>query len=108
LLPERDEVTGFSSSANAIVIVASQIGIAAGALAMLALAPPSQGAMLLVPLIGDAPAARIARDGDALLLSRGPGGTMVVRGDRHTLFWPLLRAGVLAVAAPAALCGNVS
>lgn len=93
------------SPANMCIVVA-QIAIGIASLAMLALAPPARGAMLLVPLMSDAPAARLARDGRALLLGQGPAGSLVVRGDRQTLFWPLLRAGVLAIAAPASLCGK--
>jgi hypothetical protein len=105
---QSDRVTSSSASAKAIVIVAGQFGIAASALAVLALTPPAQGAMLLIPLVREAPAARLARNSNALLLSQGPAGSIVVRGDRRALFWPLLRAGVLAVAAPAPLCGGVA
>ena len=38
--------------------------------AALALAPPAHGARLLVPLVGDAPVAGRARDGDALLVDQ--------------------------------------
>ncbi|ONF95625.1 hypothetical protein [Sphingomonas jeddahensis] len=95
------------SPANMCIILA-QIAVGIAALAMLALAPPAHGAMLLVPLMSDAPAARLARDSHALLLEQGPAGSLVVLGDRQTLFWPLLRAGVLAVAAPVPLCGEAS
>lgn len=94
------------SSPSALRVVAAQIAIGVAALAMLAFAPPARGAMLLVPLVSDAPAARLARDGHALLLGQGPAGSLVIRGDRQTLFWPLLQAGVLAIAAPALLCGE--
>lgn len=98
-------MTAFSHSLSLVV---AQLAIGIGALAALALTPPANGAMLLVPLVGDAPAVQLARDSEALLLARGPGGGVVVRGERRALFWPLLRAGVLTVAAPASLCGKAA
>ncbi len=76
-----------------------------GAAAM-ALAPPASGAMLLVPLIGDPGVVRIARASGALLVGTGPAGSVVIRGERGLLFWRMLRAGVLPIAAPAAYCGK--
>jgi hypothetical protein len=89
-----------------LTVVAAQIAIAVVALGTLALAPPSHGNMMLIPLRPGLPAARIALAADARLLAAGPGGGVIVRGDRDALFWPLLRAGVLTMAAPAALCGG--
>jgi hypothetical protein len=92
--------------ASALIPVIAQTILGVGALASLALAPPSRGPMLLLPLVHDAPVVRLARQGDALLLGRGPGEAIVVEGERGALFWPLLHAGVLTMAAPAALCGG--
>ncbi|QNE33434.1 hypothetical protein F1C10_10005 [Sphingomonas sp. NBWT7] len=72
----------------------------------MALAPPVSGAMLLVPLVGDPATVRIARAGGALLMGSGPAGSVVVRGERGLLFWRMLRAGVLPIAAPASYCGK--
>lgn len=83
-----------------------QICFGIGSLACLAFAPPARGEMLLVPIVNGAPVARLARQGDALLISRGPVNGLVVRGEREALFWPLLRAGVMTVAAPASVCGG--
>ena len=96
------------SSLKTTLVIGAQTALGIGVLATLALAPPAHGVMLLVPLVGDAPVARLARDGDALLLARGPASSVVVRGDRHTLFWPLLRGGVLTMSAPALLCGSIA
>lgn len=62
--------------------------------------------MLLMPLVDGAPVVRLVRRSDALLLARGPGEALIVRGDRSALFWPLLRAGVLTIASPKSLCGG--
>lgn len=87
-------------------LVIGQVAIAAGALAVLALAPPLRGDMLLIPLWPDAPTARLALAQDARLVAAGPGGGMVVRGERDALFWPLLRAGIVTIAAPSLICGG--
>ena len=84
----------------------AQFAVGAASLALLAFTPPAHGEMLLVPLVSEAPVARLARGGDALLLARGPGDGLVVRGDRAALFWPLLQSGVLTIAAPRFVCGD--
>jgi hypothetical protein len=61
--------------------------------------------MLLVPLVGDLPVAKLARDHDALLIASRPRG-LIVQGDRDALFWPLLHVGVMTIAAPAGYCGD--
>lgn len=78
---------------------------ALGAVLALALAPPASGAMLLVPLVGDAPVVRLAMDHGGLLLG-AEGDRIVVRGERRAMWWPLLRHGVLAIAAPRGGCGE--
>ncbi len=85
--------------------IIAQLLVGIGALASLAFAPPVNGTMLLVPLSSDAPTVALARNADALLIGRGPGTSVLIRGERRALFWPLLRGGVLAIAAPAGLCG---
>lgn len=86
--------------------IVMQIGFGMASLMLLAFAPPARGEMLLVPLANDLPVARLARDADAALIDRGPGAGLIVRGDRDALFWPLLRAGVLTMAAPVGGCGS--
>ncbi|OWK30158.1 hypothetical protein [Sphingomonas dokdonensis] len=88
-------------------LLAAQLAIGTASIGLLAFAPPAKGEMLLLPLRSGAPVARLARNGDAMLLARGPGDGLVVRGQRAALFWPLLRAGVLTLAAPRSWCGEV-
>lgn len=95
------------SSVAINALLAAQFAIGASSLGLLALAPPATGEMLLLPMRSGAPVARLARDGDAMLLARGPADGLVVRGERAALFWPLLRQGVLTLAAPRSLCGEV-
>ena len=85
-----------------------QLGIALIGLIGLALAPPAQGRMLLVPLTASARAQLpVAAFGHhALLLGSGPfRGSLVVTGGPPGLIWTMLRLGVLPVAASAAGCG---
>ncbi|WP_231731696.1 hypothetical protein [Sphingomonas sp. CCH5-D11] len=91
---------------SSALLIMLQICFGIGSLACLAFAPPARGEMLLVPIVNDAPVARLARERDALLVSRGPAEGLVVRGDRNALFWPMLRAGVMTLAAPASVCGG--
>lgn len=90
---------------NMCVAILAPVSVAFVGFGMLALAPPAHGAMLLFPIVDGAPVARLALDGDALLVAVGPRGSVIVQGDRRALFWPLLRAGVVTVAAPASFCG---
>lgn len=77
------------------------------ATAMLAVAPPASGAMLLVPLAatgGDVVNLALARG--ARLLGAGPlPGSIVVTGRRDALAGAMLRHGTLTVAASPLLCG---
>ena len=91
---------------NTCVAVMAQVGVALVGFGMLAFAPPPHGAMLLYPIVDGTPIVRLARDRDALLVAVGPGGSVIVQGDRQSLFWPLLRAGVVTIAAPASYCGG--
>ena len=87
-----------------------QLLLALGAFATIALAPPAQGAMLLVSLTGmthgeliDAATARDARIGTA-----GFGDhSLVVVGERARLTG-LIGRGILVLGAPSPLCGRLS
>lgn len=98
------DVTRFLNLTTVLVFAQCAVGLAS--LGLLSFAPPARGEMLLMPLLSDAPVAQLARQGDALLLARGPADALIVRGERATLFWPMLRAGVLTIAAPGLLCGD--
>lgn len=82
----------------------------AGALAvtiLVALAPPADGTMLLVPLVPHRTAAVVAVEQGALIVAKGRfGQTLVVRGRFSAIAWPLLREGTLTIGAPAVLCGG--
>ena len=71
----------------------------------LVLSPPAKGGMLLIPLAGDAPVARLALEQGASLIAAS-GDRIVVRGERRALWWPMLREGVLTIAAPRGGCGG--
>ena len=89
--------------------IGAQLVIALAGLLALAFAPPARGAMLLVPLTGDARSrmAALAVEHGALLVGRGPvAGSLLIRGDRATLDGPLFGAGILLASAPAILCGQ--
>ena len=87
----------------------AQLALVAMALGCAAFWPPSQGRMLLVPVVPDNHLLARAVDGGALLLGSGPiPGSFVVTG-RHRLLAAALRGkGVLILAAPPALCGGAS
>lgn len=73
---------------------------------LLALTPPPEGTLLLVPLVPQRPAAIIAVERGALILAAGPTrGSLVVRGRLNALAWPMLSSGILTLGAPAVLCG---
>lgn len=83
-----------------------QLALAGAALAAVALAPPAEGPVLLIPVAGDAGTAiRIATAHGARLIGPAPGGSLLVWGDAAT--WrPLIAAGVLPLAAPFSACGR--
>jgi hypothetical protein len=85
-----------------------QFALAGVALATVALAPPADGPVLLVPIASDAGTAiRIATAHGARLIGPAPGGSLLIWGDAAT--WrPLLAAGVLPLAAPFSACGKSS
>jgi hypothetical protein len=74
---------------------------------LIALAPPANGDMLLVPLMPQRTAAVVAVEQGALIVAKGRfGQTLVVRGRFGAIAWPLLREGTLTIGAPAVLCGG--
>lgn len=86
---------------------AGQIVCTVLALIGLGFAPPAQGRMFLLPFRAHAPVAALAVTGGALIIASGPAeGSLVVIGQRDRLFLPMLRAGILVMAAPAAGCGE--
>jgi hypothetical protein len=69
--------------------------------------PPPRGKMFLLPLHAHAPVAALAIMGGARIVTSGPvGGSLVVVGERDRLFLPMLKAGILVMAAPVAGCGE--
>ncbi|WP_374942318.1 hypothetical protein [Sphingomonas sp.] len=85
-----------------------QLALLALTVCLLAGWPPRSGMLLLVPL-GHAPAERTidtALAAGAWLVAPGPlPRSYVVRGERDALIAPMLAAGILVLAAPAAGCG---
>jgi hypothetical protein len=92
---------------SAIWPIAAQFVLAVGGLLTLLLAPPANGAMLLIPMTAHA-ATRLpalALEGDTTLIARGPlPGSLIVRGSRKALAGRLLAAGILPIASEAAGC----
>lgn len=91
-------------------MVAAQVAGILFSLILMMAAPPAEGRLLLVPT--SAAAARtmvaLAIAHDARLIARGPlPASMIVYGRRAGLALPLLQAGVLILAAPAAGCGAI-
>ena len=88
-------------------LVVSQILGALSIFVLIALAPPAQGTMLLVPLAGQ-PESRIvaiALAQGATLVQRGPlASSVIVYGKRASLLGPLSRAGVLTLSGGAVGC----
>lgn len=88
--------------------LACQLATLLGGLLLFAV-PPAKGAMLLVPTDAAARRAMLpaAVDAGARLVGPGPfAGSYVVFGGRSALVGPLVRLGVLPLAAPPAGCGR--
>lgn len=68
--------------------------------------PPAHGTILLVPVARDAPTVALALAAGATVVASGPRGSVIVRGQRAALAWPLLRAGIVTLAAPSGACGS--
>ena len=79
------------------------------ALLAVALAPPQSGGMILIPLTPHAArlVAKLALEGGASLSSNGPvPGSIIVVGDRDARIVPLLREGIVTLAASSKGCGS--
>jgi hypothetical protein len=89
--------------------VALQIAGVVTAMLVAALYPPMQGKMILVPLWPGAEQGMIAHAiaGRALLVGSGPlPNSFVISADRSAIVGPMLRRGVVVLAAPPAACGE--
>lgn len=90
-------------------LACAQLVLTACAIPALALAPPVEGRILLLPLTpgsADRLAARAIATG-ARLVSVGPtAGSLIVAGPRARLVPAMLAAGVLPLAADALACGT--
>ncbi len=72
---------------------------------LLAMAPPADGAMLLIPIVPERLVGAVAVRHGALILGNGPiAGSLIVRGRAADLTTPLLAQGILLLRAPASLC----
>ena len=90
-------------------ILPLQLVLVVAGLAALALYPPAQGRMILVPVWPGAAAHLAANviDRGGLLVEGGPlPGSLVVSGNRGAIAPFMLAHGVLVLAAPAAGCGT--
>ncbi len=89
--------------------LSAQLALVGLALLCAAFWPPSQGRMLLVPMLPGAANSMLARaiDGGAQLLAGGPlPGSFVVSGNHFAIAAALGDEAVLILAAPPALCGG--
>jgi hypothetical protein len=86
--------------------VLPQLLLGAGALALMAFAPPASGKMTIVSLAGQSgdEIARWSLDGQRALVRAGP-HSLTVEGSRAGLVLEALRHGAMVVAARPALCG---
>ncbi|WP_267397408.1 MULTISPECIES: hypothetical protein [unclassified Sphingomonas] len=88
-------------------MVIVQIAGVAAVLAGLAIIPPKQGNMLLLPLLPHRLVAAAAIRHGATIVARGRlPGSLVVRGRFAALAGPMIGDGVLVIGAPALLCGE--
>jgi len=74
---------------------------------LVALAPPAQGTMLLIPIAGQSEGQMmaLALSRGATVVQRGPlPASVIVYGTRQSLLAPLTRAGVLTLAGGAVGC----
>ncbi|WP_294260018.1 hypothetical protein [uncultured Sphingomonas sp.] len=90
------------------VAVAAQCLLVIGGIGALLLAPPAEGALLIVPVAGSGVGALNAAIGaGARLVGEGAlPGSLVVEGRRDAMLATVLRAGGVVVAARPALCGQ--
>lgn len=95
-------------SRSGLALIGQLLLILLGLVALYAF-PPARGRMLLVPLTDRARVdlVRMAVAHGARLVAVGAGsGNLLVAGSRDELAGPLLRQGVLALAAPRGGCGD--
>ncbi|OQW38753.1 MAG: hypothetical protein A4S12_12265 [Proteobacteria bacterium SG_bin5] len=84
-------------------MIGAQAAVAAAVAGLATLAPPSRGALLILPL-GATPAHVLLRAPGVTLRGRGPWPrSLVIEGD-GTLFWPALGKGLLVMRGSAASC----
>ena len=90
-------------------LVAVQCALLLTGSAMLALAPPARGPMLLLPVsAGAGEAINLSLAQGARLIGRGAfRGSVVVDGDRAAILPALLRHGTIVLAASPVLCGDL-
>lgn len=89
----------------------AQATLSLALLLTLALRPPAEGAMLVVPLgpAGEGRLADVALDHGGKLLGAGPvGGSLVIYGRRAALQPAFRAAHAIVLAAPAMLCGDAA
>ena len=92
-------------------LVVAQILSALSVFALVALAPPAQGTMLLIPMTGlpQGQVTALALAHGATVVQRGPlASSLIVYGERDRLAWPLARMGVLTLSGGATGCGRNS
>ncbi len=83
-----------------------QVAAAALLVPAFAMAPPMEGAFLLVPLLPNHSPAALAVGRGASILSAGPTrNSLIVRGRLGALAGPLLADGILTLGAPVTICG---
>jgi len=88
-------------------LISAQIAGALLIFLWIALAPPAEGNILLIPVArqSEAQIVALALEQGASLVQRGPmPSSVIVYGKRDSLFAPLARAGVLMVAGGAVGC----
>lgn len=87
--------------------VVAQVALIAVGVATLAFWPPRDGPILLVALDGRDGARLVgpALEAGATLAGRGPMSNMILVSGARASLAPLISSGVIALAAPAGLCG---
>lgn len=88
-------------------LIGAQIAGALAIFVFIALAPPAQGTILLVPVTGrsEGQILSLALSRGASLVQRGPlPSSVIVYGRREELLGPLTRAGVLMLSGGAVGC----
>ncbi len=97
----------FSFAKSRLAVV--QIAGATFVFALLAVAPPARGTMLLVSLVprDQAEITTLALSHGASLVQRGPlPSSLIIYGESAQIAWPLARDGVLTLAGGKTGCGS--